>query len=81
MENNLQITLICNTKSFNGFTFGKMYKGYVNYGNIFNTLNDKGEISSPCITGIRWIFDRTEKVDYFISLDEWREIRIKKLLD
>lgn len=43
--------------------------------NLVDVINDFGENPVPCLYG----YDEGKRVDYFITLDQWREINLNKI--
>lgn len=80
---------VCVTKDWDTFTYGKIYEGEVN-GSLLDVPNDLGERTYPSISGSipienykesrRYFGEPTKKVYYFITLDEWRQQQIEKIL-
>jgi hypothetical protein len=87
---------VCVTKSWDSFTYGKIYEGDLE-GELLNVPNDFGEYHLPAL--YRWEpidnykeskrfyvdsrqmeFIPKRKVYYFITLEEWREQQIVKIL-
>lgn len=83
------IKWVCVTKDWDTFTYGKIYEGEVN-GSLLDVANDLGERTYPAISGSipignykesrRYFGAPTKKVYYFITLDEWRQQQIEKIL-
>jgi hypothetical protein len=80
---------ICVTKSWDSFTYGKIYEGELQ-GSLLNVPNDFGEYNLPALFTTESIDNHKEsrryygmskkKVYYFIPLEEWREQQINKIL-
>jgi len=81
---------ICVTKSWDSFTYGKIYEGELQ-GDLLNVPNDFGEYLLPALfrsepienykESRRYYGIPTKKVYYFITLEEWRERRIDDILN
>ena len=79
---------VCVTKSWDSFTYGKIYEGELLRsnksidGDLLNVPNDLGEYHLPAL--FRYAITKDEgthvKVYYFITLEEWREQQIEKIL-
>jgi hypothetical protein len=88
---------VCVTKSWDSFTYGKIYEGELLRsnkaidGDLLNVPNDFGEYHLPAL--FRYAITKDEgthamdnhkesrkKVYYFITLEEWREQQIEKIL-
>lgn len=79
---------VCVTKDWDTFTYGKVYEGELN-GSLLDVENDFGERHLPALYGVEPIIRMTDvrsfgqptnKVYYFITLEEWREQQINKIL-
>jgi len=79
---------VCVTKDWGSFTYGKIYEGELN-GSLLDVCDDTGYRSHPCLHGSREIIPMmntryygppTEKVYYFIPLDEWRDKQIDEII-
>lgn len=68
--------IVCVCDKWESFTYGKKYKvlSDVNF-NLVDVINDFGENPVPCLYG----YDEGKRVDYFITLDQWREINLNKI--
>lgn len=80
---------VCVTKEFGHFTYGKTYEGEL-LGSLLDVENDIGDRSMPCLYGSREIIPMmntryygppTEKVYYFLPLEEWREKQINDIIE
>jgi hypothetical protein len=87
---------VCVTKSWDSFTYGKIYEGELLRsnkeidGDLLNVPNDFGEYHLPALFRYEPIENYKEsrryygiprkKVYYFITLEEWREQQINKIL-
>ena len=80
---------VCVTKDWDTFTYGKTYEGELE-GDLLNVPNDFGNYHLPCLFRWETIENYKEarryygapkrKVYYFITLEEWREQQINKIL-
>jgi hypothetical protein len=80
---------VCVTKAWDSFTYGKIYEGELQ-GDLLNVPNDFGEYHLPALfrhepieiykESRRYYGIPTKKVYYFITLEEWREQQIEKIL-
>ncbi|CAG7580231.1 MAG: hypothetical protein SLAVMIC_00312 [uncultured marine phage] len=48
---------------------------------MFDVIDDKGHRGNPCITGVRLESEEKETIHYFLTLEDWRERRFKKILE
>ena len=79
---------VCITKDWGHFTYGKTYNGEL-VGSLLDVENDIGERSMPSLYGIKQIISMmnkryygppSEKIYYFLTLNEWREKQINEIL-
>ena len=74
---------VCVTKYWDSFTYGKIYEVELQ-GDLLNVPNDFGNYHLPALFRWETIEDYKEhqkrKVYYFISIEEWREQRIEKII-
>jgi len=79
---------VCVTKDWESFTYGKIYEGELN-GSLLDVPDDTGYRSHPCLHGVREVITMmggryygppTEKVYYFLTLEEWREKQINEII-
>ena len=75
-----EVTLICNTKFWDTYTYGEKYTGYISSG-MFSALNDRGERTWPMLNGVNLDSEEKGTIHYFLTPDDWREKRLKELLD
>ena len=80
-------------KVWQNFTYGKVYEGELEPFNdsILNVPNDKGELCQPSLYGIEECGDYKSvvrrygaayrKVQYFVTLEEWRESKINEIIE
>jgi hypothetical protein len=71
---------VCVTKDWKGFTYGKTYEGELN-GTLLDVPDDTGYRSHPSL--FRKSINKkppTEKVYYFLTLEEWREKQINEII-
>jgi hypothetical protein len=76
--------LVCVTKGFQNFTYGKIYDAtiYSNSHPVLDIINDLGEKGSPMMYGV--LLDKEQrglKIDYFITIEQWRENQINQVID
>jgi hypothetical protein len=85
---NISNKWVCITKDWDFFTYGKIYEGELQ-GNLLNVPNDLGEYYLPALFRYEAIETHKEsrrygiprkKVYYFITLEEWRQQRIEKII-
>lgn len=79
---------VCITKDWEHFTYGKTYEGEL-VGSLLDIENDIGDKPMPCLHGVRQIISMmnkryygppTEKVYYFLTLEEWRNKQIEDII-
>lgn len=77
---------VCITKDFRHFTYGKIYEGELS-GSLFDFKDDTGEKSMPCLFGSvleeksHTRYGPKRHIQYFLSLEEWREKQINDIIN
>lgn len=70
---------VCVTRNFQNFTYGKIYEGELtNSKTTLNIINDLGYKTLPSYYSS--CFERGQRYYYFLSLEEWRDKQIDKIL-
>jgi hypothetical protein len=80
---------VCVTKDWNHFTYGKTYEGE-QLGSLLDVEDDIGDRPMPCLYGVESVIPMmnttyygppTKKIYYFLTLEEWRNKQINKVID